>query len=72
MPEFVQKALQENDLLERYQTRPPYQQNDYLWWINNAKRPETKQKRLKQMLMELRDGNRYMKMQYRPRAARQR
>ena len=49
-----------------FRSRPPYQQNDYLGWINRAKRPETKEKRLNQMLDELARGDVYMKMAYKP------
>ena len=31
--------------MEAYQARPPYQRNDYLGWIDRAKRPETKARR---------------------------
>lgn len=70
MPDFVRDALEEHGLEEAYRSRPPYQRNDYLIWIDGAKREETRQKRLNQMLEELRDGDRYMKMAYRPRASR--
>ena len=66
MPEFVANALIESRLMDAYLTRPPYQQNDYIGWINSAKRPETQQKRLAQMLEELESGDRYMKMAWRP------
>ena len=66
MPEFVAHALIENGLMDAYLTRPPYQQNDYIGWINGAKRLETKRKRLAQMLEELQGGERYMKMAWRP------
>ncbi len=66
MPDFVREALVRSGLFEAYQARPPYQQNDYIGWINRAKRPETKQKRLDQMLYELKRGNLYMKMDYKP------
>jgi uncharacterized protein YdeI (YjbR/CyaY-like superfamily) len=64
MPEDVRAALVERGLMVRYQARPGYQQNDYIGWINRAKRPETRQKRLDQMLAELEHGDRYMKMKY--------
>ena len=67
MPEFVLDALEERDLHDAYKRRPPYQQNDYLSWINRAKRPQTKEKRLRQMLDELARGDVYMKMDYKPR-----
>jgi len=66
MPEFVEAALNEATLMDAYNQRPPYQRNDYLSWINRAKRDATKQKRLAQMLAELTDGNKYMKMKYNP------
>ena len=50
-----------------YEARPWYQRNDYLGWIARAKRPETREKRLSQMLEELRAGNVYMKMAWHPR-----
>ena len=67
MPEFVRNALLERRLMEAYRSRPPYQQNDYIGWITRAKRQETKEKRLAQMLDELEKGDKYMKMDYRPR-----
>ena len=66
MPQFVLDALEEHGLLAAYKSRPPYQQNDYLGWINRAKRPETKEKRLNQMLDELARGDVYMNMAYKP------
>ena len=70
MPDFIRDALAEHGLDEAYRNRPPYQRNDYIGWIAGAKREETRQKRLNQMLEELRDGDRYMKMAYRPRTSR--
>jgi len=66
MPAFVRKALVGRKLLAEYRRRPAYQQNDYVGWISRAKRPETKRRRLEQMLEELRRGDRYMKMKYKP------
>ena len=68
MPAFVKKALAESKLQKAYQERPPYQRNDYLGWIVSAKREKTKQNRLQQMLTELEDGNRYMKMPWKGRS----
>lgn len=62
MPDFVKKALEERGLLNEYNERPAYQQNDYIGWINSAKRQETKEKRLGQMLEELEAGGVYMNM----------
>ena len=68
MPGFVAEALADRGLLEAFDQRPPYQRNDYLGWIARAKRPETRAKRLAQMLDELTAGDRYMKMPYRRRS----
>lgn len=68
MPDFVAAALEAHGLRERYDERPWYQRNDYLGWINRAQRRDTKQKRLEQMLEELRSGGVYMRMAWRPRA----
>jgi uncharacterized protein YdeI (YjbR/CyaY-like superfamily) len=64
MPVFVRQALKERGLMEAYRSRPPYQQNDYLGWINRAKLAKTQEKRLEQMLHELDRGDKYMKMSY--------
>lgn len=53
--------------MQAYRQRPPYQQNYYLGWINRAKRSETKQKQLKQVLNELERGEVYMNMASKPR-----
>lgn len=66
MPSFVKEALIKSKLMSEYNARPAYQKNDYLWWISSAKREMTKQKRLKQMLGELRTGGVYMKMKHAP------
>ena len=67
MPAVVERALEQTGLMEAYQARPPYQRNDYLGWIDRAKRPETKARRLQQMLDELEQGDVYMKMAWRAR-----
>jgi len=66
MPDFIEKALVKNKLEEAYNARPPYQQNDYIGWITRAMRQETQQKRLNQMLDELKRGNKYMNMSWKP------
>ena len=64
MPDFVKTALEARDLMDAFNERPAYQQNDYLWWISRAKRQETKLKRLQQMLDELKEGGIYMNMRH--------
>lgn len=64
MPDDVERMLEEQGLTENYEARPPYQRNDYIGWIITAKRPETREKRLRQMQDELRTGNLYMGRTY--------
>lgn len=66
MPDDVATRLARAGLQAAYDARPPFQRNDYLGWIARAKRPETREKRIAQMLDELADGTRYMKMPWRP------
>jgi uncharacterized protein YdeI (YjbR/CyaY-like superfamily) len=65
MPDFIQTALEERQLMAAYRKRPAYQQNDYIGWITRAKQPATRQKRLAQMFDELARGDVYMKMVWR-------
>ena len=64
MPDYIHDALTERGLIDAYHERPDYQQNDYIGWITRAKREETKQKRLTQMLEELKNGKLYMNMRW--------
>lgn len=68
MPADVKQALIGAGMWHAYQARPPYQRNDYIGWISRAKKPETRKRRLAQMLDELQAGDRYMKMAYRAKA----
>jgi uncharacterized protein YdeI (YjbR/CyaY-like superfamily) len=67
MPSDVKEELAKHELMDAYNARPPYQRNDYIWWINEAKRNDTRKQRIEQMLQELRQGDQYMKMPYHPR-----
>ncbi len=71
MPAYVRRALEEKGLMKAYKERPAYQQNDYIGWIERAKREVTKDKRLRQMLSELRKGGVYMNMKHPPSAKKQ-
>ncbi|TVR53315.1 MAG: hypothetical protein EA421_11615 [Gemmatimonadales bacterium] len=66
MPKFVKRALEERGLMEDYKERPAYQQNDYVGWIAEAKKSETQERRLQQMLDELERGGVYMNMEHQP------
>jgi uncharacterized protein YdeI (YjbR/CyaY-like superfamily) len=65
MPASIREALSKHGLLAAYRERPPYQRNDYIIWIMQAKREQTREKRLAQMLSELERGGVYMKMKWR-------
>ncbi len=64
IPEYIKIALSDNNVVADYKARPAYQQNDYIGWIERAKRQETKEKRLRQMIDELKTGGVYMKMKH--------
>jgi uncharacterized protein YdeI (YjbR/CyaY-like superfamily) len=64
MPDDVRLGLEQRGLMAAYRDRPMYQQNDYVGWITRAKRSETRQKRLDQMLEELTAGGVYMRMRW--------
>jgi len=66
MPADVEQRLASEGLLDDYKRRPRYQRNDYLGWIGRAKQPATRQKRIQQMLDELRAGGVYMNMDHPP------
>lgn len=64
MPKDVRDALMDAKAMDAYRSRPAYQQNDYVGWITRAKLPATRQKRVQQMLDELKSGGVYMKMKW--------
>ncbi len=66
IPEFIKLELNNCGVEDDYKRRPAYQQNDYVGWITQAKRPETQAKRLSQMIDELKTGGIYMKMDHPP------
>lgn len=66
MPSDVQLALEAAAVLGDYEARPAYQRNDYVGWITRAAREDTRQKRIDQMLGELRAGGVYMNMPHPP------
>ena len=64
MPADVKLALEQTGLRADYDHRPAYQRNDYLAWITRAVRQDIRQKRLDQMLDELKKGGVYMRMDH--------
>ena len=68
MPDDVAAALARAGRRGDYDARPAYQRNDYLGWLNDARSPETRARRLARMLEELKEGGVYMGMPHRPSA----
>ncbi len=66
IPDFIRDALHTRGLMDAYNERPPYQRNDYIGWITRARQAPTRQKRLDQMLDELKTGGVYMRMKWHP------
>ena len=66
IPDYIKQALDGRGLMNEYKKRPAYQQNDYVGWIERAKRVETRLIRLNQMLDELEAGGIYMNMVHPP------
>lgn len=66
MPDLIRQALLDKGLMPAFLARPPYQQNDYIGWVNRAVQKSTKEKRIGQMISELKKGDVYMKMEYKP------
>ena len=64
MPDDIAQRLDGTALTDLYAARPAYQRNDYLAWIARAKRPATREKRVTQMLDELKKGGVYMGMKW--------
>lgn len=61
----MRETLVQKKVMDAYRARPPYQKNDYVWWVSSAKQQKTKEKRLNQMVQELKKGDVYMKMKWR-------
>jgi uncharacterized protein YdeI (YjbR/CyaY-like superfamily) len=66
MPSDVEAALRSGGVLDAYRERPAYQRNDYLGWIGLAQQDRTRDKRVRQMVDELREGGVYIRMPHAP------
>lgn len=62
LPKKYQTLLKKEKLLESFRDRPYYQQSGWIRWILSAKQASTRARRTGQMISELKDGNKYMKM----------
>lgn len=68
MPVDIRRRLTAENLMGAYVARPAYQRNDYVGWIIQAKLPTTRERRMRQMLAELKKGGVYMNMRHGPSA----
>ena len=66
LPKDVKDVLVKRGVWSDYMARPAYQRNDYIGWIERAKRLETREKRIAQMTDELKRGGVYMGMDHAP------
>lgn len=66
MPPDVEATLVERGLMDAYRRRPDYQQNDWIGWLERAKRQDTRRNRIEEMCGDLIAGDRYMGMDWRP------
>ena len=53
--EGVNRALEDANLIEYFNTLPSSHQNEYLRWVYEAKKEETKQRRIGKMIEMLRE-----------------
>lgn len=57
IPEALALAFEQNKSARVFfETLPPTEQKRYIWWVSNAKRPETKAKRLDESIRLLASG----------------
>ncbi|HHI78809.1 MAG TPA: bacteriocin-protection protein [Planctomycetes bacterium] len=55
-PDYIQEFLERNPkALEVYQSLPPSHQSEYVRWIEEAKREETRARRMEKMMAMLLD-----------------
>ncbi len=56
LPKIYEDILKQHGKYKEYKNRPYYQQRGWIAWVEDAKQPETYDKRLKTMLRELETG----------------
>lgn len=57
LPAEYETVLKSRGVLDDYRKRPYYQQKGWIQWIELAKQPETKQKRIEKMIQEIEEGS---------------
>ncbi|MBI1386959.1 MAG: bacteriocin-protection protein [bacterium] len=55
VPEDFMLALKEGEMLERFEAMPPSHRKEYLDWIEQAKKPETRKNRIAKAVTMIRD-----------------
>ena len=56
VPEDLGRALREADVEEAFTSMPPSHRKQYLYWVNEAKRDETRQRRIAETVRRVREG----------------
>lgn len=57
IPKDLREAISLADLLTQFKDRPYYQRKDYVGWIEDAKLPETRERRIRRVIEELQKGH---------------
>ena len=56
-PDKISRMLKSHGVLERFDSLAPSMKLQYVYWIEQAKRQETKKKRIDELIERLRDGS---------------
>jgi uncharacterized protein YdeI (YjbR/CyaY-like superfamily) len=58
VPEDLVRALREGEAYETFTSLPPSHRKQYLYWVDDAKRDETRQRRIAETVRRVREGRR--------------
>jgi len=58
VPEDLVRALHGGEAYEAFTSLPPSHRKQYLYWVNDAKRDETRQRRIAETVRRVREGQR--------------
>lgn len=53
LPKDLKKLLLKEKVYDNFQSFAPSHRQQYLWWLSDAKKEETKQKRTRQLILEI-------------------
>jgi uncharacterized protein YdeI (YjbR/CyaY-like superfamily) len=62
LPDYIKSILKKEGLLGKYEEQIYTYRKGYRQWIEEAKQEATKQKRIEQMVREVKEGKKYMNM----------